>query len=122
MELESWMGRLLAKWSFITEEAADLTGKFYGQYHVYQDAWDSWVLIHYQLRRLLVNEVIVAYASRPKEPSAEWIAQKEHSLVVVSQMATDICIAIASQTLPAETISPHGGNSPPLMKGIFVDV
>ncbi|KAL5003679.1 hypothetical protein BDV10DRAFT_180212 [Aspergillus recurvatus] len=121
-ELQSWMERLPAEWSFITKEAADVRGTFYGQYHVYQDAWASRVLIHYQLGRLLVNEVIVAYASQLEEPAAEWIAHKERSLVVVSQMATDICIGIASQTLPAEGISPHGGNSPPLMKGIFVSV
>ncbi|KAL5043505.1 hypothetical protein BDW71DRAFT_199707 [Aspergillus fruticulosus] len=121
-ELQSWMERLPAKWSFITKEAADLRGTFYGQYHVYQDAWASRVLIHYQLGRLLVNEVIVAYGSRLEETAAEWIAQKEHSLVVVSQMATDICIGIASQTLPAQATWPHGGNSPPPMKGIFVNV
>ncbi|KAL4926810.1 Zn(II)2Cys6 transcription factor domain-containing protein [Aspergillus undulatus] len=118
IELQAWMERLPARWSFEVEETTDRVGTFYGQHHVYRDVWAPRVLSHYQLGRLLVNEVIVAYASQLGE-----IKRTGHSLAVINQMATDICIGTATQDLSGEPCSlPHGDIPRPLLKGVFMTI
>ncbi|RDW72374.1 Zn(II)2Cys6 transcription factor domain-containing protein [Aspergillus mulundensis] len=99
-QLQSWKDRLPADRSCTIKEAADkdMPGTFYGQYHVYQDAWAHWVLLHYSLGRLLVNEVIVTSIAQIEEFSSEQIAQRARALAVINQMAADICIVIATHT------------------------
>ncbi|KAL4785896.1 hypothetical protein BJX76DRAFT_150375 [Aspergillus varians] len=123
IELQAWRDRLPGKWSFIVKESVDMAGTFYGKYHVYQDAWALRVMNHYQLGRLLVNEVIVAYVSQLRVPTADWIEQKKRSLVMINQMATDICVGIATQGVFAEPCALSHGSIPlPVMKGIFMTI
>ncbi|KAL4935667.1 hypothetical protein BDV06DRAFT_123928 [Aspergillus oleicola] len=118
IELELWVQCLPPKWSYTVQQTDNITGTFYGQYHVYQSAWAPRVLNHYQLGRLLINEVIVAYASLLGD-----VEQEEHSLAVIIQMATDICAGTATQDLLAEPCNlPIGGIPRPLLKGIFVTI
>ncbi|KAL3442090.1 hypothetical protein BJX65DRAFT_230481 [Aspergillus insuetus] len=98
-ELRTWRDGVPREWSVTLKEAADIRGTFYGQYHVYQNAWAPRVLNHYYLGRLLVNELILVYIAKLEAPSPEWKEQKEQSLRVISQLATDICAGIASQGL-----------------------
>jgi hypothetical protein len=98
-ELWTWRDRVPKDWSVTIKEAADMPGIFWGQYHVYQNAWAPRVLNHYYLGRLLVNELILVYIGKLEAPSPEWTEQKEQSLMVISQLATDICAGIASQGL-----------------------
>jgi hypothetical protein len=98
-ELRAWRDRVPKEWSVTIKEASDIPGTFYGQYHVYQNAWAPRVLNHYYLGRLLVNELILVYIAKLGAPSPEWTAQKEQSLRVISQLTTDICAGIASQGL-----------------------
>ncbi|KAL2822152.1 hypothetical protein BDW59DRAFT_106761 [Aspergillus cavernicola] len=122
-ELQSWMDCLPAQWSFVVEETADVPGTFYGQYHIYQNVWASRVLNNYHVSRLLVNEVILAFISKIDEPTVEWIEQKERSLGVVTQMATDICVGIATQDLFRERNSLLSQHQPrPLLRGIFMTI
>ncbi|KAL4872405.1 hypothetical protein BDV12DRAFT_183076 [Aspergillus spectabilis] len=102
-------------------QTADMPGTFYGQYHVYKDAWASRVLIHYHLGRLLVHEVILATVSQLREPSPEWIEQTERSLGVVNKVATDICVGIATQWLfDQPVVLPDGGIGRPPLKGVLM--
>ncbi|KAL2809171.1 hypothetical protein BJX63DRAFT_424012 [Aspergillus granulosus] len=96
-ELRLWRDRVPAEWSLTVKDATDRPGTFYGQYHVYQNAWVPRVLNHYYLGRLLVNELILAYIPKLEAPRPEWAEQKERSLSVISQLAADICAGIASQ-------------------------
>ncbi|KAL4920929.1 hypothetical protein BDW62DRAFT_175563 [Aspergillus aurantiobrunneus] len=122
-EFQAWMDHLPQQWSFTVKETRDMAGTFYGKYHAYQVAPAPRVLNHYHLGRLLVNEVIVAYVSQLREPTANWIEQRERSLAVVNQMATDICIGVASQGVFAEPCSlARGGIPRPLMRGIFMTI
>ncbi|KAL4901456.1 hypothetical protein BDW74DRAFT_181744 [Aspergillus multicolor] len=96
--LQSWEDRLPAHLSCTIEKVADkdMPGTFYGQYHVYQDPWAHWVLVHHNLGRLLVNEIIVSYLAQIEGLSPEQSAQRERALVVMNQMAANICISIAT--------------------------
>jgi hypothetical protein len=119
--LQGWMDRLPAQWAFVVREAADIRVTFYGQYHVYQDHWASRVLNHYHLGRLLVNEVILAYISKLEEPAREWVRQKERSLRIVNEMATNVCIGMTAQGLFNDRgMSPDACAPRPLMKGVFM--
>lgn len=123
MELEAWVGRLPTEWAFTTMQNTDMTGTFYGRYHVYQSAWSPRVWNHYQLGRLLVNEVIAFYISRVREPAVDWIVQKELSLAVINQTAVDICAGIATQGLFSNHDTLPSDCSPrPLLKGIFMTI
>ncbi|KAL4959917.1 Zn(II)2Cys6 transcription factor domain-containing protein [Aspergillus stella-maris] len=118
IELELWMQCLPPKWSFSIQQTENVPGTFYGQYHVYQDPWAPRVLNHYQLGRLLINEVIVAYASLLGD-----VEQEAHALSVIDQMATDICVGVATQDLLGEQCElPMGGIPRPLLKGVFVTI
>ncbi|KAL3477753.1 hypothetical protein BJX99DRAFT_245966 [Aspergillus californicus] len=122
LELQDWMNRLPAQWSFVVKETTDMPGTFYGIYHVYQNVWASRVLNQYHLSRLLVNEVILAYISKLEEP-LQWNEQAQRSLRVVTQMATDICVGIATQGLFSDSDSlPIRSQPRPLMKGIFMRI
>ncbi len=123
IELEAWVGRLPSEWTFTTMQSADITGTFYGRYHVYQSAWSPRVWNHYQLGRLLVNEVIAFYISQLREPAVDWIVQKELSLAVINQTAADICAGIATQGLFSNHDTLPSDCSPrPLLKGIFMTI
>ncbi|KAJ0416576.1 hypothetical protein BJY00DRAFT_230125 [Aspergillus carlsbadensis] len=97
IELRTWRDRVPKEWSVTIKEAADIPGTFFGQSHLYQNAWAPRVLNHYYLGRLLVNELILVYIAKLEAPGPEWTEQKEQSLRVISQLATDICAGIASQ-------------------------
>lgn len=123
IELEAWVGRLPTEWTFTTMQSTDMTGTFYGRYHVYRSAWSPRVWNHYQLGRLLVNEVIAFYISRLREPAVDWIVQKELSLAVINQTAVDICAGIATQGLFSNHDTLPSDCSPrPLLKGIFMTI
>jgi hypothetical protein len=123
MELEAWVVRLPTEWTFTTKYSADMVGTFYGRYHVYQSAWSPRVWNHYQLGRLLVNEVIAFYISRLREPTVDWVAQKELALAMINQTAVDICAGIATQGLFSNHDTLPSDCSPrPLLKGIFMTI
>ncbi|KAL4881013.1 hypothetical protein BJY04DRAFT_189721 [Aspergillus karnatakaensis] len=120
-QFQDWQSGLPTLWSFAVEETEDIQGTFYGQYHVYNDAWASRVLIHYYHGRLLVHEVILATVSQLEDPAQEWITQRERSLAVVNQMATDTCVGIATQCLfDQPVVLPNGGIGRPPLKGVFM--
>ncbi|KAL5343454.1 hypothetical protein BJX70DRAFT_354204 [Aspergillus crustosus] len=122
-KLQDWQNGLPELWSFVMKETANVPGTFYGQYHVYRDAWASRVLIHCHLGRLLVHEVILSTSSQLKKPSQKWDEQRERSLSMVNQVATNICVGIATQSLFDQPVAlPDGGIGRPPLKGVFMMV
>ncbi|KAL4808811.1 hypothetical protein BDV18DRAFT_157748 [Aspergillus unguis] len=122
IELQSWVKSLQERWSFTVKETetADTAGTFYGRYHIYHDSWAARTLNHYQMCRLLANEIIVAHISDLSEPSGFWLEQSQRSLKVISQMATEICAGIATQGFFADPAdSSQSGTPRQQMKGVF---
>ncbi|KAL2868577.1 Zn(II)2Cys6 transcription factor domain-containing protein [Aspergillus lucknowensis] len=120
-QLGNWIEALPEDWSFAVREAADVPGTLYGQYHVYQNLWASRVLNYYRLGRLLVNELILAYIAKLETLGCGWDEQKMRSLGVVNQMATDICVGIASQGLSISAGSQlNGSQGRTLLRGLFM--
>lgn len=124
LALQTWIERLPPQWSFASQQSdtANTVGTFYGRYHVYHDEWTARILNHYYLGRLLVNEIILAYASQLGECTAEWFQQKQYSLTVVSEMATEICTGVATQGFFAEPGNGSFSGTRLLMKGVFMTI
>ncbi|RHZ58689.1 hypothetical protein CDV55_103778 [Aspergillus turcosus] len=118
-QLERWSTSLPGKFGYVEKVSPDTSQYFHGRFHLYEDVWASRILIHYRLGRLLVNELILHLASRC-DSSIDQILRTAHARRTVIQMAVDICVAAASQSLfPGYTRLSRSPITPPL-NGVFM--
>ena len=104
-DLEKWAEDAPSLLSFQTLEAIEEPSRCYtNKYHVYQDHWVAKVWNGYRIVRICVNELILRrLLPNPSQPplylgwSRETAAiQHAQGLLVLRQMATDICYSIPS--------------------------
>ncbi|CAG7917661.1 unnamed protein product [Penicillium olsonii] len=120
-ELRDWEASLPASWAFEARTSDAHSRTFYGQYHVYKDAWVSRIYNHYRWTRLLFNEMVVSTISTLAQPTPKDALQRTQSLETISSMAVGICTgAVSHEALSQRGPTADSASNLPPLNGIFM--
>ena len=120
-ELRDWESSLPASWAFEARTSDAHSRTFYGQYHVYKDAWVSRIYNHYRWTRLLFNEMVVSTISTLAQPTPKDALQRTQSLETISSMAVGICTgAVSHEALSQRGHTADSASNLPPLNGIFM--
>ncbi|KAJ5934393.1 hypothetical protein N7466_003940 [Penicillium verhagenii] len=121
-ELVAWEEKLPEKWSYELKYSTDMPYTFKGLYHLYRDEWASCVLNNYRYVRLLVNDIILTYTTKPTVRASEELPLiSQQALATITRIAAEICIAVRSQIFhkihqpDINSVSP-----PPALNSVFM--
>jgi hypothetical protein len=120
-KLQDWFIQRPANWRYTTELFApedDDETSFTGHCHLYTDIWVARATNHYRWARIMVNELLLDYLAKIEtKPGLD--AQKQRSLSLISEIATDICDSASThlyQHTKRKTDEEYQG---PVLHGVF---
>lgn len=128
-ELDAWCLNLPPDWTFsvhsMDSEETDSAFHFSSHYHVYRDPWTARTYNNYRWMRIMVNELILRSFAQVDSDSitVEHTMVQQNCLNIISQLATDVCVSLLGQCLPAiEDLEKYNIPTGVQMNGIFVTI
>lgn len=96
-EFQEWDDGLTGSWRYHTKTASDLPPQaiFEGEYHVYHDLWFARMWNHYRWARILLNQMILDFASHNPMSSLPLLSvlEQDTRLQLIRRLSKDLLVS-----------------------------